>query len=99
MPGMTNQQIRNVAVAFLSVVRTQDDVYTAWKALPHIDKYAEFGAFIRDTLYLAAAPTNEEIDNIKALIQNDLKSEVQSLKDVRTDFEVACCMICLSQLT
>jgi len=99
MPSMTDRQIRNVAVAFLSVVRTQDDVYAAWKALPHIDKYAEFGTFIKDALYLGAVPTNEEIDKIKSLIQNELKPEVQSLKDVRTDFEVACCMICLSRLT
>ena len=75
---MTDQQIKNVATGFLSVIRTQPQIYDEWKSLPKVDKYAEFGDFIQRTMHLATIPTNVEIDKMKALIMGELAPEVKT---------------------
>ena len=93
---MTDQQLKNIAIGFVNVLRCQDGAYADWKALPHVDKYAEFADLVQGMFNLAEKPTNAEVDKIKAFIKGELKPEVDKLNQIRPNAEVECCMICFS---
>lgn len=98
MSDMTEQQIKNVSVAFVHVLRTQDPVYEEWLRIERPDNYDEFGDFLKKTMHLASKPTREEIDKMHKHVSGpEMRAEFDKALEDRNS-PIRCCeVMCTEQ--
>lgn len=84
MSKMTGQQLRNIAVGFLHVLRTQDSVYQDSINLGlKSGDFKALGEFIASAMHLESAPTADEVKWMDDYLYEHMKTDTAALKAVR----------------
>jgi len=83
MSDMTQQQLRNVAIGFLHVLRTQDSVYEQSMQELRTGDFAQLGQFIAKVMHLQSVPTAEEVQQMDDYLYENMPTETAALKAVR----------------
>jgi hypothetical protein len=83
MSDMTEDQLKNIAIGFLHVLRTQHDVYNESMKPENSSDREKLGAFMARTMHLKSTPSADDLQKMDDFLHEHMQSDTAALKAVR----------------